>query len=63
MQEVEHLPADLREAIGLFEQSSWIKEVLGDELCEKYAEAKKDEWLRYSRQVSAWELETYLYRV
>ena len=63
VQEVEHLPSDLKEAIELFEQSSWIKEVLGDEFCEKYAEAKRDEWLRYSRQVTAWELETYLYRV
>ena len=63
VQAVEYLPADLKEAIELFEQSKWIREVLGDELCEKYAEAKKDEWMRYSRQVTAWEVETYLYRV
>ena len=63
VQEVEHLPADLREAIELFEQSSWIKEVLGAEFCERYAGAKKDEWLKYSRQVTAWEVENYLYRM
>ena len=63
VQEVERLPENLKEAIAFFEQSSWIKQVLGDEFCEKYAEAKKDEWLRYSRQVTAWELENYLYRV
>ena len=63
VQEVECLPENLKEAIGFFEHSSWIKEVLGAEFCKKYAEAKKDEWLRYSRQVTAWEVETYLYRV
>ena len=63
VQEVEYLPDNLKEAIEFFEQSRWIKEVLGAEFCKKYAEAKKDEWLRYSRQVTAWEVETYLYRV
>ena len=63
VQKVEYLPENLKEAIVFFEQSSWIKEVLGNEFCEKYAEAKKDEWLRYSRQVTAWEVENYLYRV
>ena len=59
----EHLPENLKEAIEFFEQSDWIKEVLGAEFCRKYAEAKKDEWLRYSRHVTAWEVENYLYRV
>ena len=63
VQETEYLPENLKEAIGFFEQSDWIKEVLGAEFCRKYAEAKKDEWLWYSRHVTAWEVENYLYRV
>ena len=59
----EYLPENMKEAIEFFENSNWIKEVLGEEFCAKYTEAKKDEWLRYSRQVTAWEVENYLYRV
>lgn len=60
---VENLPENLKEAIELFEQSSWIEEILGKDFCEKYAASKKKEWLRYTRQVTAWEIENYLYRI
>jgi glutamine synthetase len=58
-----HLPETLKEAIKEFENSTWIKEVLGQEFCEKYVKAKKHEWQTYTRQVTAWEVENYLYRV
>jgi glutamine synthetase len=60
---IENLPENLKEAIELFEESDWIKEVLGKEFCEEYVAAKKKEWLRYVRQVSEWEIEEYLYRI
>ncbi len=60
---IENLPGNLNEAIDYFEQSDWIKEVLGTEFCKEYAEAKKKEWLRYTREISAWEIEEYLYRI
>ena len=60
---IENLPGNLNEAIDYFEQSDWIKEVLGTEFCKEYAAAKKKEWLRYTREISAWEIEEYLYRI
>ena len=38
---IENLPGNLNEAIDYFEQSDWIKEVLGTEFCKEYAAAKK----------------------
>ncbi|MGN8630821.1 glutamine synthetase family protein [Blautia sp. HCP3S3_G3] len=61
--EVENLPGNLKEAIDLFEQSSWMEEILGKKFCEKYAASKKKEWLKYTRQVTEWEIENYLYRI
>lgn len=60
---VGNLPENLGEAVRLFRESPWIEEVLGKEVCEKYAAAKRKEWLRYMRQVTDWELEEYLYRI
>ena len=59
----EYLPSDLGEAIELFEESAWIREVLGEEFCSLYLEAKKKQWIRYSRQVTEWEINEYLYRI
>ena len=39
------------------------QEVLGTEFCKEYAAAKKKEWLRYTREISAWEIEEYFYRI
>lgn len=61
--EVDHLPENLNEALGYFEQSEWISKILGKEFCEEYAAAKRKEWLRYTREISAWEIEEYLYRI
>lgn len=62
-EETENLPTNLKEAVELFEKSEWVREVLGTSFCEKYAAAKKQEWLRYTRQVTDWEISEYLYRV
>ncbi|WP_270498831.1 type I glutamate--ammonia ligase [Blautia intestinalis] len=62
-QQAEHLPETLKEAIDYFESSSWVKEVLGEEFCRQYVVAKKNEWLRYTRQVTDWEIAEYLYRL
>ena len=62
-QQAEHLPETLKEAIDYIESSSWVKEVLGEEFCRQYVAAKKNEWLRYTRQVTDWEIAEYLYRL
>ena len=62
-QQAEHLPETLKEAIDYFESSSCVKEVLGEEFCRQYVAAKKNEWLRFTRQVTDWEIAEYLYRL
>ena len=39
-----------------------MKEVLGDHVFGRYIEGKRKEWQEYRTQVTAWELEQYLYR-
>ncbi|MDO5135314.1 MAG: type I glutamate--ammonia ligase [Eubacteriales bacterium] len=62
-EQAEILPGDLKEAIAAFEESSWIKEVLGESFCREYARVKKQEWKKYTSQVTDWEVEEYLYRI
>lgn len=62
-QQAENLPETLKEAIDLFENSTWMRKVLGESFCRQYLSAKKKEWLRYTRQVTDWEVEEYLYRL
>lgn len=59
----ESLPRDLKEACQALEEDEFIKNVLGEHVVDKYVEAKKKEWADYSREVSAWEINEYLYRI
>ncbi|HLX56216.1 MAG TPA: type I glutamate--ammonia ligase [Ktedonobacteraceae bacterium] len=54
------LPATLGEALEALQESSLIRETLGDSLYEGFLEAKNIEWTEYRRQVHSWELERYL---
>jgi glutamine synthetase len=60
---IESLPESLDEAIKEFKKDDFIQNVLGSHLTEKYTEAKEAEWADYRRQVSAWEIENYLYKI
>lgn len=60
---VEALPADLLSAIEELKKDKFIQEVLGSHVTEKFIESKTKEWESYISQVTAWELDTYLYRV
>jgi glutamine synthetase len=60
---VESLPGNLLEAIRELEKDTFIQGVLGEKVSRHYIQAKKEEWNAYSRHVSSWELEQYLYRV
>ncbi len=57
------LPRNLKEAVEEFEKDPLMEEVLGREVCRKYAEAKRKEWEAYNAQISQWELEQYLLRI
>lgn len=60
---IDELPRNLKEAVEEFEKDPLMKEVLGEEVCRKYAEAKRGEWEAYNAQVSQWELDHYLLRM
>lgn len=59
---IEALPKTLKEAIDEFKKDSFIQEVLGKHITEKYIEAKTKEWDSYCQKVSEWEIEQYLYK-
>ncbi len=61
--QIQALPANLKEAILEFENDDFIKETLGKEFSMHYAKGKLNEWNAYIEQVSAWEIEQYLYRI
>jgi len=54
------LPTDLNEAIIEMEKSALVRETLGAHVFEYVLRNKRAEWLDYSRQVSAYELDRYL---
>ncbi|MDO4260604.1 MAG: glutamine synthetase family protein [Eubacteriales bacterium] len=57
------LPRNLKEAVEAFRKDPLMAETLGEDVCRKYAEAKKKEWEAYNEQVSQWELDNYLLRI
>jgi len=54
------LPANLGEAIAETENSSLVKEALGEHAFEKFIENKKLEWAEYISHVTQFELDKYL---
>lgn len=60
---LETLPRNLKEAVEEFEKDELMKTVLGEEVCRKYAEAKRKEWEDYNARISQWELDHYLLRM
>jgi len=57
---IEHLPQNLNEALDHLERDPVIMNALGEPFARYYIDVKRDEWLRYHRSVSQWELENYL---
>lgn len=60
---IEALPETLEQAVLEMEKDNFIREKLGKHISDKYLEAKKEEWNQYRSQVTAWEIDQYLYRV
>lgn len=54
------LPGSLDEAIAEMKDSSFVKEVLGNHIFEKYIEAKEEECNEYRLRISKWEIDNYL---
>lgn len=54
------LPGNLYEAVKAVEESSFVREILGDHIVDKFISNKKIEWERYRSQVTDYELTAYL---
>lgn len=59
---IDELPRDLHEALDCLEKDAVIKDVLGEHICSRFIEAKRQEWQEYSASVSNWEIQRYLGR-
>ncbi len=59
---IDNLPGTLMEAVEELEKDTFICQVLGKHIANKYIEAKKEEWHQYRMHVSEWELDEYLYK-
>lgn len=57
------LPENLKDAVTNFKNSSFMREILGDEFVDIYASVKEQEWKEYMLQVSEWEVERYLAKI
>ena len=53
------LPRTLGEAIDAFESSSFVREVLGDHICDFFIAEKRKEWNEYCSVVTDWECKKY----
>ena len=60
VQAAKPLPGTLKKAVEAFMADPLLVSVMGEELSRIYTEAKLSEWNSYMKQVSDWELETYL---
>jgi glutamate---methylamine ligase len=54
------LPLNLLDALRAFDQSTVLREGLGDEFASAYLKLKYDDWNKYSRHLTEWERETTL---
>ncbi|REK20904.1 MAG: glutamine synthetase, partial [Actinobacteria bacterium] len=57
---VRRLPDTLAEALDKMEESELVAEALGEHVFGWFLRNKRDEWDRYQKHVSRYELETYL---
>lgn len=60
---IEPIPSNLSKACQFFENDVFMKNVLGEHVHEKYLQAKRAEWNEFREQVTAWEIEQYLYKI
>lgn len=57
---IDVLPTSLWEALEELKKDKPIQEVLGEHLFERYIDVKTKEWDEFKKQVTSWEIDTYL---
>jgi len=59
--DIHALPGDLDEALKHMEESSLVREALGEHIYKHYIETKYKEYQAYRAHVSKWEIDHYLH--
>lgn len=59
-QEITTLPANLYEAVEIFEKDEILKNALGQKITGHFVRAKRQEWHNFLIQITKWEIEKYL---
>jgi len=57
---IDVLPTSLAEALDELTKDKVIQDVLGEHLFERYIDVKTKEWDEFKKQVTSWEIDTYL---
>ncbi|MHC4643130.1 MAG: type I glutamate--ammonia ligase [Planctomycetota bacterium] len=57
---IDILPTSLREALNELKKDKLLQEVLGEHMFERYIDIKTKEWDEFKKQVTIWEIDTYL---
>ncbi len=57
---IDTLPTSLWEALDELKKDKLLQETLGEHLFERYIDVKTKEWDEFKKQVTNWEIETYL---
>jgi len=57
---IDVLPTSLQEALDALKKDKVLQEVLGEHLFERYIDVKTREWGEFKKQVTTWEIKTYL---
>jgi len=57
---IDVLPTSLWEALDKLKKDKLIQDVLGEHLFERYIDVKTKEWDEFKKQVTSWEIDTYL---
>lgn len=57
---IQQMPKNLYNAVKYMRKSDLCKNTMGEDAWKKYTNAKMDEWMDYTTQVTDWEIEKYL---
>ena len=60
LRKIKSLPENLSDALDSFEKNLTAKASLGEYIFNEFLTQKRAEWNMYRKQVTKWELETYL---
>jgi glutamine synthetase len=56
---IRELPGNLFQALSFLEKDDVIQNALGEHIYNHFLQLKRGEWLRYSTQVTDWDLKEY----